>query len=265
MNPHTKTVPARPDDQTVISNRGDGASHSGDGTGPPRPPVTGGVERRVDRAFQEARSRYGDTWNANSEDLSDFLRATDPKSPPERLFLIQLFREAGAQLETASTVAANQSDWFLILTSPPDMRKKLEGWHTEIWLKIHAQKQVILAGQPKLDGRRCYPDFLVKVQVNEAKSCRHISSRRPTKTALKIAVEVDGESFHYDSRRQIEDDVDRHNQLASRGLPSLRCNAWEVNNSERCDGTLDVGAKALKRLWTLAGREVTETRWRTAM
>jgi len=265
MKSPTKTVSSRPDDHTVISNRGDGAPHSRDGAGPPRPPVTGGVERRVDRAFQEARSRYGDTWNANSEDLSDFLRATDPKSPPERLFLIQLFRAAGEQLETASTVAANRSDWYLILSSPPEIRKKLEGWHTEIWLEVHAQEQVILAGQPNLDGRRCYPDFLVKVQVNEAKSCRHISSRRPTKTALKIAVEVDGESFHYDNRSQIEDDVDRHNQFACRGLKSLRCNAWKVNESENCGDRPDVGEIALDSLWTMAGRKVLETRWRTAV
>ena len=227
--------------------------------------MTGGAERRVDRAFQEARSCYRDTWNASSKDLSEFLKATDPKSPPERLFLVQLFRAAGEQLEAASTVAGDQSEWYLILGPPAGIRKKLEGWHTEMWLKVHAQRQVILAGQPKLDGRRCYPDFLVKVQVNEAKSCRHISRRRPTKTALKIAVEVDGESYHYDSRSQIEDDVDRHNQFACRGLKSLRCNAWEVNGSERCSGRPDVGAIALDSLWTIAGRRVLETRWRTAV
>jgi hypothetical protein len=248
----------------VSLSQGDGAPATKSRSHPPQPPGPGTAVREIDRAFKKARRKCGHLWEADAGDLSTFLKATDSSSPPERLFLIQLFRHAGRQLLSASTVTQDRSEWYLTIGPPRKIREKLEGWHTEIWLEVHAQKEVILSGQPNLKGRRCYPDFLVKVQVNEAKSCRHVLRNRPTKTALHVAVEVDGKNYHYDNEEQIERDIDRHNQFACRGLKSLRCNAWKVNESERGEET-DVGAIALDSLWTMAGREVLETRWRTAV
>lgn len=112
-------------------------------------------------------------------------------------------------------------------------------------------RSVRVTGHPGSNDFTYHPNFQVKVQVNDAQ-CPHVNAKR---TPLRIAVEVDGKRFHYDSKRQIERDTERHNGLTASGIVSLRCNAWESNETER-SGKLEVGTIMLGRLMEIASREI---------
>lgn len=224
---------------------------------PPKPPDPGVFREEIERTFIKAEESYSDVWRADPDDLYAFLEATDSSSPPERLFLIQLYRAAGRQLRRGVTVPECESEWYLEISPPKKVRRMLKGWSTEIWLQIHAQQTIKIPIRDSERYQRHRPDFLVKVQVDDVQSGQYGAGPRVIHTPLKIAVEVDGFKYHYDDKTDIERDVDRYNRFASCGIQSVRCNAWEVNSSERGKEE-DIGERILDLLWGMAQRKVLE-------
>jgi hypothetical protein len=193
-------------------------------------------DRRIHHKFKAVRERVEDRWRTDPDDVSTFVTACE--SPIERLFVIDLVEEAAGRLERASTVAARPDEWFLTVSSPFSLQKRL---HTSPWLRIFPQRPILTPEDDDKWYRQV--DFLLELWCDESPA-----GKNGQKCIKRFFVETEGHDFHCNSEQRGRDH-DRVRQLMRLGLDPIRFTGSQVNSSSH-----STAAEALELAWQRGAR-----------
>jgi hypothetical protein len=185
----------------------------------------------IHRRLEAVKEEMGDRWRADPEDVSDFISAC--QSPIERRFVIDLVDEAGDRLERASTVGKRPDEWFLTISSPFRIQRRL---HTSPWLEVYPQRPILTPRDDEKSYRRV--DFLFEVCCDEAPA-----GMQDRSCVRRFFVETEGKEYHGDPKQRGRDH-DRARQLMRLGLDPIRFTGEQVNSSDYY-----TAAEALDLVW----------------
>lgn len=195
-------------------------------------------DRGIRRRFETVREQMADTWNATPDDVATFITAC--QSPIERQFVTELVEEAGGRLERACTAAKRPDGWYLTISSPFRLQRRL---HTSPWLKVYPQRPILT---PMSDEKRYRQvDFFFEVCCDESPAGLNDPS-----CLQRFCVETEGENYH-SGPRQRGRDHDRARQLRRVEVESIRFTGSQVNNDDYL-----TAAKALRFAWDIGTRPI---------
>lgn len=206
-------------------------------------------KRDVERRFQQADEAAGHQWKADSDEVYDYMAVCE--SAAEKLFLIDLVEEAGTHLEHVSTAWARPDGWYITISSPFHVQRKLG---CAPWFRVYPQRPILMPdGLMDKRGTRPAPagglysrvDFLAVVHVETPAENGKEASRQP------VVIEIDGKGSH-SGEQKTRRDYTRNHRFQRIGVPPYRYLASDVN-----DSGYDTGQKVLSDLWAQA-RQLTE-------
>lgn len=200
----------------------------------------------IERQFNRANEAVGERWKPDADQLHDYMAAC--QSPAEKLFLTDLLEKAGTLLENVSTDCSRVDGWYLTISAPFHVRRKLG---CDPCFRVYPQRPILMPNDLRdlRDTRRsrddspyCRVDFLAV--IHESPNTERGGSPRP------MVVEIDGKGNH-SSGQDIRKDYTRGQKFQRMGVPVCRYLASDVNDSR-----YDTGARLFSNVWAEARKMV---------
>jgi hypothetical protein len=201
----------------------------------------------IKRKFDRVKESNGQ-WGADPDEVLKFMAACE--SPAEKLFVIELLKEAETQIQHVSTAWSRADGWHITISTPFHVQRR-HGCAS--WFRVYPQRPIQLSDNifdrrdvcQSPDGDLyCRVDFLAVIHVETPTVDTSAKSPRP------VVIEIDGKGNH-SGRQKIRRDYTRNHKFQKIGVPVYRYLASDVN-----DSGYDTGAKVLSDLWAEAGREI---------